>query len=142
MLNRSETGAFLRLTAKRHKRFTIESERIYKVLEGQLAVAPWVAGDDYSIADMAWYPWIEYHEWQGQDLARYPAISAWFERMGKRPAVQAGVRIPWPIGEYGPSERGAKVRRVVEQNLNDPRFQLHATEEDAVGPAMAASRRA
>lgn len=48
------------------KRFTIESRRIYQVLEDQLAVSPFVAGDEYSIADMAWYPWIEYHDWQGQ----------------------------------------------------------------------------
>jgi GST-like protein len=123
------------------KRFTIESERIYKVLEGQLAVAPYVAGENYSIADMAWYPWIQYHDWQGQDLNKYPRIAEWFSRIGERRAVKAGVILPWPIEEYGPSERGRKVKEIVQQNLSDPRFQLEASEDDAANKHMAAARR-
>jgi len=46
------------------KRFTIESTRIYQVLDRRLGSATFVAGEEYSIADMAWFPWIEYHEWQ------------------------------------------------------------------------------
>jgi GST-like protein len=124
------------------KRFTIESERIYKVLDSQLQETEFAASDEYSIADMAWYPWIQYHEWQGQRLERYPGISRWFDLMSARPAVQRGVAIPWPIGEYGTSERGARTKRIVEQNLQDPRFQLEATEDDAVGKHMAATKRA
>jgi GST-like protein len=124
------------------KRFTIESERIYKVLEEQLAKEPYVAGKEYSIADMAWYPWIQYHEWQGQDLRKFPSIAAWFSNIGERPAVKAGVVIPWGIDGYGDSERGRKVRQAVEQNLKDPRFQLEASEDDSAVKHTAASRRA
>jgi GSH-dependent disulfide-bond oxidoreductase len=53
------------------KRFTIESTRIYGVLNDQLANHEFVAGEQFSIADIAWYPWIEYHEWQGQALTLF-----------------------------------------------------------------------
>lgn len=113
------------------KRFTIESSRIYRVLEGQLAASPFVAGDDYSIADMAWYPWIEYHAWQGQDLEDYPHIARWFGAIGRRPAVRRGRAIPWPYGEFGPSEAGQKAQALVARRLEDPLFALVATEADA-----------
>jgi GST-like protein len=113
------------------KRFTIESSRIYRVLEGQLALVPFVAGTEYSIADIAWYPWIEYHAWQGQDLANYPHIARWFDAMAQRPAVRKGRAIPWPYGEFGPSEAGRKAQALVERRLKDPAFALSATEADA-----------
>jgi len=113
------------------KRFTIESRRIYQVLEDQLAASPFVAGDEYTIADMAWYPWIEYHDWQGQDLADFPAISKWFARLGQRPEVQRGSAIPWKYGEFGTSDVGAKFKALIESRLRDPAFNLKATEADA-----------
>jgi GST-like protein len=113
------------------KRFTIESRRIYQVLEDQLAVSPFVAGNEYTIADMAWYPWIEYHDWQGQDLADFPAISKWFAKLSQRAEVQRGSVIPWKYGEFGTSEVGAKFKALIESRLKDPAFNLKATEADA-----------
>ena len=113
------------------KRFTIESRRIYQVLEDQLAVSPYVAGAEYSIADMAWYPWIEYHAWQGQDLADFPAISRWFAMLGQRPEVQKGSSIPWKYGEFGTSEMGQRFKDLITRRLKDPAFNLKATEADA-----------
>lgn len=112
------------------KRFTIESSRIYGVLDAQLGSSQFVAGEEYSIADMAWYPWIQYHEWQGQELHAYPNVERWFNLMAERPAVRKGAAIPWSCGEYGPSAVGEKVRRLVESRLTDPRFTLSATTED------------
>jgi GSH-dependent disulfide-bond oxidoreductase len=113
------------------KRFTIEATRIYRVLNQQLAAFPFIAGDEYSIADIAWYPWIEYHAWQGQDLSDYPSIESWLEKLKRRPAVVKGASIPWSYGEYGPSDVGNKVKVLIEQRLNDPAFALRATEADA-----------
>ncbi|TDN69992.1 glutathione S-transferase N-terminal domain-containing protein [Paraburkholderia sp. BL10I2N1] len=112
------------------KRFTIESARIYGVLDAQLGRSQFVAGDDYSIADMAWYPWIQYHEWQGQDLADFPNVSSWFGELSERPAVRKGAAIPWAYGEYGPSAVGEKVSRLVDRRLKDPQFTLSATAAD------------
>ncbi|ANB73010.1 hypothetical protein AYM40_12030 [Paraburkholderia phytofirmans OLGA172] len=112
------------------KRFTIESSRIYSVLNAQLAQSQFIAGKEYSIADIAWYPWIEYHEWQGQDLKKFSNIDRWFKEISERPAVRRGAAIPWRYGEFGPSAVGEKVRRIVERRLKDPRFTLTATTDN------------
>jgi GST-like protein len=68
-------------------RYVKETERLYGVLNTQLAEREFVAGD-YSIADMAAYPWIVPHERQGQNLADFPHLKRWFEAIQARPAVQ------------------------------------------------------
>ena len=67
-------------------RYVKETNRLYGVLDRQLALHPFVAGD-YSIADMACYPWIVQHERQGQKLEDFPHVKRWFEAMQIRPAV-------------------------------------------------------
>ncbi|MCB1896188.1 MAG: glutathione S-transferase N-terminal domain-containing protein [Zoogloeaceae bacterium] len=76
------------------KRYRTEAERLYAVLDRRLAQRDWIAGDDYSIADIATYPWVARHPWQQVDLADYPAVGTWFDRVGTRPAVQRGMEVP------------------------------------------------
>lgn len=76
------------------ERYGKEAQRLYGVLNQRLENRDWLAGDHYSIADIATYPWIARHGWQGIDLARFPAIRAWFERISSRPAVQLGMEVP------------------------------------------------
>lgn len=76
------------------ERYSKEAARIYGVLDTRLADRPWLAGDEYSIADIATYPWIARHDWQGMDLKRFPAVRDWYERIGARPAVQRGMEVP------------------------------------------------
>ena len=113
------------------KRFTIEAARIYGVLDRQLTASPYVAGHEYSIADIAWYPWIQYHEWQGQSLGDFPAIARWFGMLGERDAVRRGSAIPWPFTECGPSEAGNRALKLIQSRLTDPVFALTATPADA-----------
>ena len=70
------------------KRYTEETARLYRVLNKQLEGREFVAGAEYSIADMAIYPWIVPHEWQGQNLDDFPALKAWFQRVKARPATE------------------------------------------------------
>ncbi|MGO3030588.1 glutathione binding-like protein [Pseudomonas helleri] len=70
------------------KRYTDETARLYGVLNKQLEGRQFVAGDEYSIADMAIYPWTVSHELQGQNLDDFPALKVWFERIKARPATQ------------------------------------------------------
>jgi GSH-dependent disulfide-bond oxidoreductase len=67
-------------------RYVKESNRLYGVLDRQLAHHEFVAGD-YSIADMACYPWIVPYERQGQKLEDFPNVKRWFEAIKARPAV-------------------------------------------------------
>ena len=69
------------------KRYVDETARLYGVLDRRLADRPFVAGEEYSIADMAIYPWTVSHEWQGQDLADFPNVQRWFNAIKARPAT-------------------------------------------------------
>ena len=75
-------------------RYRKEARRLYGVLERRLSDRVWLAGEDYSIADIASYPWIARHVWQDIDLADFPAVRGWYERIGGRPAVQRGMGVP------------------------------------------------
>lgn len=70
------------------KRYVDETARLYGVLNKRLADRPFVAGNEYSIADMAIYPWIVSHTWQQQNLDDFPALKGWFQRIQARPATQ------------------------------------------------------
>lgn len=72
------------------RRFGNEVARLYRVLDRQLAGNEYVAGNNYSIADIATWPWIFRHEWQRQNLDDYPHVKRWFTAVGERPAVQTG----------------------------------------------------
>lgn len=76
------------------ERYSKEAARIYGVLDTRLADREWLAGPEYSIADIATYPWLARHDWQGIDLKRFPAVQRWFAAMSTRPAVQRGMDIP------------------------------------------------
>lgn len=69
------------------RRYTDEMNRLYGVLQRQLAGREYIAGD-YSIADVACFPWIVHHEWQGQSLEQFPAVKRWFGAVRERPATQ------------------------------------------------------
>jgi glutathione S-transferase len=70
-------------------RYTNETNRLYGVLDKQLAGKDFVCGD-YSIADMAIWPWVVPWKNQGQNLDDFPNIKAWYQRVIDRPAVQKG----------------------------------------------------
>jgi GST-like protein len=78
------------------ERYSRESYRLFGVLEGQLASHAYVAGDEYSIADIACWPWVLAHGWSELSLTDYPALKRWFELIGERPAVKRGLLVPPP----------------------------------------------
>lgn len=76
------------------ERYERESYRLFGVLEKRLGEAAWLAGAEYSIADMASWPWVAAHEWPGLSLADYPKLAEWHERIKARPAVQRALLVP------------------------------------------------
>jgi GST-like protein len=75
------------------ERYSKETRRLYGVLDGHLAQREWL-GSEYSVADIATYPWVARHEWHKVDLAGFPNVKRWFDRIGARPAVQQGMKVP------------------------------------------------
>ena len=74
------------------KRYTDEVNRLYGVMDTQLADREFLAGA-YSIADMASWPWVVPYERMGQDLNEFPHLKRWFETMEARPAVEKGFAV-------------------------------------------------
>jgi GST-like protein len=84
-------------------RFTEESGRLLGVMERRLAQCPYLAGEDYTIADIACYPWMvgattTLKEALGGHLDGKPAIDRWMREIAARPAVQRGMAIKPPVG--------------------------------------------
>lgn len=69
-------------------RYTREVQRLLGVLDTQLAKHAYVAGDDYSIADMAIHPWVNAYDKAPLDMTPYPALQRWHAEIAARPAVQ------------------------------------------------------
>ena len=82
---------FIRYAPEKHPyaidRYVRETNRLYGVLDRRLAGRAFVAGDDYSIADMAIYPWIVPWQLQGQELGDFPDLKRWFDAIAARPAT-------------------------------------------------------
>ena len=74
-------------------RYTNEASKVYAVLDTQLSKSQYLAGADYSIADIAVYPWLRPQKLQGQDISKHPIIQRWYNTIRKRPAVQRGLSV-------------------------------------------------
>jgi len=75
------------------QRYTNEAKRLYGVMDRQLATHKFIAGDHYTIADIAIFPWLRSWQNQGIDWADYPRLKQWFDTIAERPAVQRGVQV-------------------------------------------------
>ena len=74
-------------------RYSQEANRLYGVLDRRLAHTPYVAGDEYSIADIAILPWSRTYARQNVNIDDYPHVKAWREKLGARDAVIAGMKV-------------------------------------------------
>lgn len=90
-----QAGFFQRLAAEPQPiaidRFATEARRIVTVLNGVLSERRFVAGSEFSIADIAHYGWLWRREFAGIDLDDAPHVARWFAEIDARPAVQRAV---------------------------------------------------
>ena len=66
------------------------SERIYKELDERLGTSEYLAGDLYTIADIATFPWIARHEWHDIGLKKFKYLTRWYKKISSRKAVKKG----------------------------------------------------
>lgn len=100
------------------ERYQKETRRLYKVLDRQLALNPYIAGE-LSIADFATFPWVRRHAWAGVDISDLPHLSRWLEDFAARPAVQRGLDVPVPQAELARRSEAESTRdgiRMVREN--------------------------
>jgi GST-like protein len=94
-----ERGHFSRVQPKdgdqsyAQRRFNDETHRLYGVMNTQLYHHRYLAGDAYTIADMAAFPWTVTWQMQGIDLDEFRHVKRWFEELSARPAVQRGLAV-------------------------------------------------
>ena len=72
------------------KRYFKMSENIYKDLDERLAETRFLAGDKYTIADIATFPWIARHEWHDIGLKKFKNLTRWYQIISEREAVKRG----------------------------------------------------
>jgi GST-like protein len=76
------------------ERYLKENRRLYGVLDRRLADNEYLAGDAYSVADVATWPWISRFEWQTIGFDDFPHLKRWYVSVAERPAVQRGYDVP------------------------------------------------
>ena len=100
-----ECGHFRRLGDKQGdqsyavRRFTDEANRLYGVLNNRLYQSRYLAGDEYTIADMICYPWTVNWKAQGQDIEEFKYFKRWSDELGARPGVQRGMAVGANLSE-------------------------------------------
>jgi GST-like protein len=75
------------------ERYSNEVARLHRVLDKRLAESAYLAGPDYSIADIATFPWVRNPDRRNIDLGQYPHVKRWHDAIAARPAVQRGVAV-------------------------------------------------
>ena len=96
-------------------RYLNETRRLYAVLDNRLSDVHYLAGEHYSIADIACWPWIYCAEWTGIDLGDTPHLLRWYEELAERPAVKQGLNVPEPFDINAIINDEEKIREVEEQ---------------------------
>jgi GST-like protein len=76
------------------ERYGKETRRLYGVMNRRLQQVPYLAGQEYSIADIATFPWVARYSYHQVDLAGFPAVQRWYDVIAARPAVQRGMVVP------------------------------------------------
>src|SRR5882757_1177047 len=97
-------------------RFTDEVNRLYGVLNNRLYKHKYLAGDQYTIADMICYPWTVNWKFQGQDIEEFKHFKRWHEELAARPAVQKGMAVGADLSVDNtklPAEEQARIRKML-----------------------------
>lgn len=95
------------------ERYTKETARLYGVLDKRLADNAFLAGDAYSIADIASYPWIASHERQAQSLDDFPHVKRWFETIRERPATARAYALVAEVNPNAPKPQADDGKRIL-----------------------------
>ncbi len=117
-----EAGHFRRLSQREGdqsyavRRFTDEANRLYGVLNMRLRDRRYLAGDEFTIADIISFPWTVNWQAQGQDISEFKHFKRWFEEVGARPGVERGLAVGADLAVDNatlPPEEQARIRKIL-----------------------------
>lgn len=94
------------------ERYQNEGRRLFEVMNNQLANNKYLAGDEYSIADISTFTWVNIHEWSGVDISDLDHLQRWLNELSQRPACIRGLAIP-PSPELSDEERAAQIQKML-----------------------------
>ena len=99
-------------------RYQHECRRLFEVLDRRLVEFDYLAGPEYTIADIATWPWVRGYEWGGISIDGLDNLCSWLDRIEQRPAVQRGRDIPEPVNleelaEEDKEKMAKEVRNIV-----------------------------
>jgi len=92
-------------------RYQNESRRLFEVLDGQLAKTEWLAGDFFSLADIANWSWVRIHGWSGVPVDGLGHLQRWMDAVKARPAVERGVNVPAKDRDLQDADTAEKIRK-------------------------------
>ena len=98
------------------RRFTDETNRLYGVMNNRLYDRRYLAGDEYTIADMISYPWCINWKGQGQDIEEFKHVKRWMDELAARPAVKRGMAVGSDLSvDYSklPKEEQDRLRKLL-----------------------------
>jgi len=75
-------------------RFKVEMLRLYQVMDKRLGEGEFLAGDTYTLADIATYPWVARCDWHPCDINDFGHVKRWYDILSKREAIKRGLEIP------------------------------------------------
>jgi len=89
-------------------RYTNEASRLTNVLDKRLSEARYLAGDEYSIADIAVFPWMRNADKRGINMAEFPHAQRWFDAINARPAVQRALQVLSDVNNAAPHDEKSR----------------------------------
>ena len=93
-------------------RYQDEFRRLFEVLDGRLKDSEWLAGQDYTIADIANWCWVRTYAWSGVSIDGLDALKRWMDAIKERPAAQKGIAVPFDVSGLMRNDEASK--RMVE----------------------------
>jgi GST-like protein len=89
-------------------RYQNESRRLFEVLDRGLSDSEWLAGDAFTIADIANWCWVRTYKWSGVSVDGLPNLRRWLDAIKERPACRRGVEVPFKLDSMVKDEEAAK----------------------------------
>jgi GST-like protein len=94
------------------ERYQHEGRRLFEVMNNQLANNKYLAGNEYSIADISTFPWVRIYEWSGVDISGLTSLQRWLDELAQRTACIKGLTMP-PSPELTDEERAKQVQKML-----------------------------